>query len=232
MSFQRLALQTIAMALHTCTRLAIQTLQWYVSLKQTMLVFGSCIEKYRTARLYNSHHILAGNLKIETFVQVNEPYHPGPIAMVVDCPDESYIDSLVADPSWRPFYGDETQNSEGDKKVDVVIHLARSKVRTLTSLLHYPGPLYRNFSFPKSSARNIGFDHRSSLALKAFGVPTWRFTLKKFPLSRNYMEPKTEWKFPISIHFITNESAAGNKGLWMKLQDNIFNYVAAYVMTL
>ena len=61
--------------------------------------------------------------------QVNEPPHPGPVAVIADCPDASYLASLRKDPAWAEFQVPGTTPALKDqKKVDVVVHLAHAQV--------------------------------------------------------------------------------------------------------
>lgn len=72
--------------------------------------------------------------------QVKGPDHPGPKCVIADCPDESYLPSLLQAPIWqRLFHG---QGTPAENHVDVVCHLAAAEVTDcllvdpLTSLLH------------------------------------------------------------------------------------------------
>jgi hypothetical protein len=70
--------------------------------------------------------------------QVNEPHHPGPVAVVVDCPDEEYLPSLMDAPIWKqfwkqvsnpsPFGGSSPPVEDAPKGVDVMCHLAPIEV--------------------------------------------------------------------------------------------------------
>lgn len=65
-----------------------------------------------------------------TVVQVNEPFHPGPIAVIADCPDESYLPSLFGAAIWRErfFARSEVRGGSERKQVAVVCHLAAAEV--------------------------------------------------------------------------------------------------------
>ena len=68
-------------------------------------------------------------------MQVNEPFHPGPVAIIADCPDEDYLPSLLASKIWQErFIGREDEpKSDQDKSVerktvDCICHLANAEV--------------------------------------------------------------------------------------------------------
>ncbi|KAI8092716.1 beta-lactamase-like protein [Halteromyces radiatus] len=61
---------------------------------------------------------------VVTKTQVCEPNIPGPIFMVIDCPDIRYIDDLVSSPKFTPYQSmTDTQNIP-----KVIIHLVNNKV--------------------------------------------------------------------------------------------------------
>ena len=65
---------------------------------------------------------------------MNEPWHPGPVAIIADCPDESYLPSLLGAGVWQQrCFQPASAASQGEeaasqKAVDVVCHLARAEV--------------------------------------------------------------------------------------------------------
>ena len=71
---------------------------------------------------------------------MNEPHHPGPVAVVVDCPDQDYLASLLEAPIWKRFWkgsGSVQGPAEGEeaiKTVDVMCHLASAEVRCVLAL--------------------------------------------------------------------------------------------------
>jgi len=75
-------------------------------------------------------------------LQVNEPYHPGPVAVVVDCPDPDYLASLLNAPIWKRFWKQEgtapapAGGEDAFKLVDVMCHLARTEVCPPLPLRH------------------------------------------------------------------------------------------------
>ncbi|ORX60584.1 hypothetical protein DM01DRAFT_1380882 [Hesseltinella vesiculosa] len=73
---------------------------------------------------------------VVTHDQVCQPDIPGPLFMVIDCPDPSYIDELVSATAFQPYYNDEN--------VKVIVHLTSDEVLAEPSYRQWMNNFHQN----------------------------------------------------------------------------------------
>ncbi|OIW09107.1 hypothetical protein TanjilG_16334 [Lupinus angustifolius] len=161
--------------------------------------------KYRELQLGNSVKSDRQNIMVHPS-DVMDPSLPGPIVLLVDCPTESHLESLLAVKSLNSYCGQVDNLPEAGKSVTCVIHLSPASVVSCSN--------YQNWMKKFGSAQHIMAGHEK----KNVEIPILKSSAK-YAARLNYLCPQF---FPApGFGSLQNCSLASSEGSFSDLSEVI-----------